>query len=341
MADLLSSLRARAELTFEGYHGRRLRTQFAAARRTVSQPRNVLLFLLFVVALAGALVLGRSLGRGDDGRPASLGSSEVGGGRLALSGWSGWLPAKTPAAATDLLPGAAVTKPLLLDGVTVLAGDVPDGDVPRLLGAITSRRPQGTELAAGRLHVRLYTGELAGHAPLTATMLLVPTQDGVSAAICIANPRVSTTATNDCELLTTTTRLRRSAPAPASPDAAGISALSTAISRLDGVRRRDVAALAANATSGRQRQAATRMQAAYARAAEAVRAIRFTALAAGSAGALLDNLTAAARGYRALGAAAEAHSPTGFRLASGRVGAADRAVARSLAELRLVGYGRG
>ena len=343
MADPLGSLRARAELRADSRFERRRRAKLrnAELRRSLLRPRYFVFAVVVVAAAVAALQLGRSLGADSTTRPANLGAAQVEGGRLALSGWSGWLPADTPSSLKDLLPGAKAARPLLLDGVTVFVGDVRDGDVPRLLSALRSTDANGTELSAGDLHVRSYFGRLVGHAPLTATLILVPTRAGVSAAICVGDSRRSTTAASDCEsLLPTTVSLRHSDPTPASPDAASAAALTTAVRRLDEVRRADVRALATNRTSGRQAQAARRLNVAYARAARAIGGVSFTTLAATSAAALVKRLTSAADGYRALAAAAGEHSPTAFEQARARVVAADAALARSLVQLMSLGYGR-
>ena len=294
--------------------------------------------LLTVVA---AVAVGRSLGRDDTPRPASLGVPLVDGGRLALAGWSGWVSAKTPAPVRGLLTDEAAATPLLIDGSTVVLGNVRDGEVPRLLDAVRSTDPNGTEMAAGNLRVRVVNGDLAGHAPLTAMLMLVPTQTGTSAAICVGDPRASVTATDDCRsLLPSTVALRTSTPVAASPRVADAASVSTAVRRLDRVRRSAVPALASEPTSGRQARAARRLSSAYADAAQTVRGVTFTTLAATSGAALGAGLSAGARGYAVLAAAASENSTAAFGEARGRVTAADAAISRALAQLNALGYAR-
>ena len=343
MADLLGAIRERAELRADALRDRRRRAapRNARIRRALLQPRHLVLAVVVLLASVAALFIGQSLGRDSTTRPPGLGAAEVDGGRLALAGWSGWLPAKTPRWIDRLVPGAVATKPLLLDGITVVIGDVRDGGVPRLLALVRSADRNGSELAAGDLHVRMYSGGLVGHTPLAATLILVPTQAGASAAICVADRRKSTEASGQClSQLPTWLTLRSSEPTSASPDATSAAPLAVVLRRLDRVRGANVPALAAEATSGRQAQAAQRLSVAYASAARAVGAASFTTLAATSAASLVAGLSAGAHGYQALATAAKGHSPSGFGKARGQVVAAEAAIARSLRQLSALGYRR-
>ena len=344
VADLLGNIRARAELRADLRHERRVRARGrnAELRRTLVRPRSLAIAVIVAVAAVAALMIGRSLGADPTTRPAGLGVPQVDGGRLALAGWSGWLTADTPNAVRDLLPGAVAAKPLLLDGVTVLVGDVEEGDVPRLLSAVRSSDRGGSELSAGALRApdllrparRPFAADGDGPAGTDREGRLGGDLPGRSAPQrdCRRGLPLAAPVDDDAsQLVGPWRRARRSRPPMRwrSP-----SHVSTASAERTCRRWRRLPRAAARhwPLAGSAPPTPTRL-APWAR-------ISFTTLAQASGAALVDRLAAGRDAYRALAAAAASTRRRGFAAARERAITTDAAIARSLAQLGRLGYRR-
>jgi hypothetical protein len=220
-----------------------------------------------------------------------------------------------------------------------MVGDLPPAGVSRLLRSLTLDTASGQHLAAGPLQARLYTGTLAGADGRAVSVVLVPSEAGASAAICIDDGRNVPGAVRACRTaLTSTVELRGSASAPAAPAAPDAAALHESLARLNAARGRDAARLAAAATNARQANAAELLSADYARAQRELSAISFTVLAREPGERLIGRLVAGATGYQALARAADARSAARFRAASSQIRHADAGVKAALADLAALGY---
>ncbi|HVW19553.1 MAG TPA: hypothetical protein VHB30_15025 [Solirubrobacteraceae bacterium] len=270
-----------------------------------------------------------------------MGAQRVAAGHLVLAGFGGWLGTVAPPWLGRLMPGTVAVEPVISPGVNLLVGDVAADAVPRLLADVLTDGSDraGRAMARGALQARLYSGAVAGHAPLRAVLALVPSTAGVSAALCLADPRLSATASDDCvTALTTALRLHRADPRPAVPARAEVARLRDLLRTLDARRRLGLDELGAAPTSGRQANAAQHLASAYAAAGRAAATLQPPPLAVGPAQRLADALALGAAAYERLGAAADEHSPAAFRRARSRALAADRAVQGALAALAAVGY---
>lgn len=284
-----------------------------------------------------AMIIGRTLAT-DDGDGSSA-SDQVVGGRIALSESIVWEKVKMPAAVEPMLPGAVAVKPVGVSGVTLIAGDVASNGIPGLLSGLRLTGVESQQLAAGDVSVNAYTASLTDQPAVTGTALLIPTDAGVSAAICLANLAQNGLARGDCmALLTTNVALREAVPVADRPDGEQVQTLSSAMDRFGTRRLRDSAVLNEAATSGRQANAALALSADYKDAATVASAITYTALANASGQALTDALTQGATAYRAMARAADRDSASAFRAARADVIAADARIDAALDQLGTLGY---
>lgn len=295
------------------------------------------------IAIAGgvAFAAGRWFGREDAEPLPSTTAVTVSTDGMVLSLPPDWRRVRTPKQLTTLVPDATAWQPLGLPGITLLGGELASHDVPRLLAEM--RRldpPSGEPMIRGTTEARRYTGQLAGTADISMTLLLVPTATGLSGVACVAGATASRSSTRTCGQVLRLARPSRPSPAPANPDSAQIAALSSAMQDLNAARLRGATALGRAPTSGRQARAARGLSASYAAAARAAGRISYTPLAMFSGRSLTRALQAGDRAYRALGRAASDHSPTRFSASRSAALAADRAVENALRELALLGYRR-
>jgi hypothetical protein len=188
-------------------------------------------------------------------------------------------------------------------------------------------------------HVGPYAGLVYRALPVTRVpslldLVLVPVAGGAAAIACLT-PRVLPAGAQpaSCDDVAATLRLRGVRALPLGSTGPYTSALSGALSRLDGERAALRAQLAASARRAEQARAAHGLAAAYAGAAARIARLRPSPFARPSQVALLGALREAARTYDALSAAGRAGESGAYAAATARVDRAERKVDASIRRL--------
>jgi serine/threonine-protein kinase len=292
--------------------------------------RSIAIGALVVVALAVAgYALGRVTRGGGDAR---LGTAAAGPMSLTFpdADWRG--PAAAPIVPGLTLDGAVAITSRKDDrpGTLVFgiardaqgAGLLPPGLQRQLAGAATPR-PARVGPYAGLVYRALPVTRVASRLDL----VLVPVAGGAAAIACLT-PRVLPAGAQpaSCDDVAATLRLRGVRALPLGSTAPYTSALSGALSRLDGERAALRAQLAASARRAEQARAAHGLAAAYAGAAARVARLTASPFARPSHVALVGALREAVRAYDALSAAAGAGNSGAYAAATARVDRAERKV---------------
>ncbi|HWI21399.1 MAG TPA: hypothetical protein VNT22_02165 [Baekduia sp.] len=318
---------------------RHKQTAHAFRRPGSLRPLQIAIGLVVLAGALASLLLGRSLAEKDQTAATGAGVvTRATAGNLALSSWAGWNGGELPASVRALVPSGKILEPATATGVTILAGDLGIGGVPRILQAIERIESSGV-VTSDDFQARTYDVKLKDLPGATATVMLIPSVGAISGVICTADPSISVSATDDCaNVLTSSLQLQRSKPTVVVPAAEQVEKLRTAVTRLNDARRDGLTVLTSARTSGAQARAARRLAADYDTATRGVAGVLLTALGRDSGQALTNALAAGAAGYRAFATAATRRSATGLAAARERITSADTAARAALTELGELGY---
>jgi len=298
-----------------------------AARRPArrGRRRRVGVFVPAALAVAVAAVVGvlaGSAGTAPDPPPALT----LAGGGMSVEAPRGWVRGKAGDVSPELGAPVLAARPA---GVSSTVALVVTRTVAPLLARVADAVPEPVRL--GESDAWRYRDVAIDDAGV-ADVYVLADGAGTIVAACLGSSEAPAAARARCSSALTTLRLDDGPATALGGDPEARRALAQVVDQLDRARERERRALAAARTGRRQAAAATRLAAAYARAADGARSAG-TVGVPGRLPRLVDRLERTGRAYAELAVAARAARRPAYALARKRVDAHERALQRGLAAL--------
>lgn len=298
---------------------------------------------LAAVVLAALLIGGFALGRATHGSSEQKRSVAQLGPLVFTFPSDDWRTARPPR-----IPGLRLENALALRSTdadrpgTILAGIAPDAEGPGLLppslrAQLTGSAPAHA-VSVGRLQGIEYASLPAARIDRRVSLLLVPTTRGAAVVACLT-PRVLEEGTTpaDCSGVAATLQLRGLRALPLGQTSDYATALSAALSLLDGERLAGRRQLAGATRPSEQARAARGLRSAFASAAARIGDLAPSPVARPAHLSLVAVLRGTATAYGALASAADAQDNAAYDAASKRVDAAERRLDAAITRLENLG----
>jgi len=301
---------------------------------------------LIVIALVLAAVFGYIAG--SHRVSPSAGQSAVGPAHVATAAGMlleypvGWQPSPAPKSIPGLTLKEAIT--LSPHGETssgLLGGIVPAGEAAPLPARFLERlgaTPHAEVVSLVSAQAYRYSDiSLSGYSGVF-DLYAIPSGAGTRVLACFA-PQHQTAAGQACERIVANVTLTGTAALTLTPSATYAAALAPAVATLDHARLAARRQLGASASAASVVAPARSLAAGYEHAAATISKLEAPAPAAAAQVGLSQSLSAAAKAYEELAAAAETEGVSDYDAARQRVSSAEGKVDRALEGLVLVGYG--
>jgi hypothetical protein len=305
-------------------HARGARAAVARRRRRPGRRRTRIAIPAAVMLVAAAI--GTVAGSATTA-PAPPAAVTLAGAGLSVEAPRGWLRAGPGEGSPAIGAPALVAHPPGQPSATALV--VTRAAAAPLLARLAHAVPEPVRLGAS--DAWRYR-DVAIDAKSVADAYVLEDADGPIVAACLGPAGMPASVREGCAAALTTLRLRVGPAAALGGDIAARRELARVMADLDRARARERRALAAATTGRRQAAAASRLSAAYARAAEGARTTG-TVGAPGELARLADRLKETGRAYAALAAEARRERRTAYAQARTRVVGDERALQASLAAL--------
>jgi hypothetical protein len=270
------------------------------------------------LVVAGGFLIGKA-SSGDDESPPARGVA-VTAGALGVRAPAGWKQADQPEQieglslrrAASILPGGTAGGGSVTVGVSNATGS------SLLPSSLRRKAPDPEAVELGELQALRYPNFEAGNEG-ELRVYVAPVTGAVATVACALPDDAVQSFVADCDRIAASLQLSKGEPIPLGPDRGYERQLDKAIRKLNGSTKGKAATLRNADTAAAQAQAARSLQAAYRKAAGALRNATDNPQVSGANDAIVAALTGLANSYGRLATAARAENEAAYRTARDRI----------------------
>jgi len=193
---------------------------------------------------------------------------------------------------------------------------------------------KAVKLARGNIEAYQYENLSVKGVPGKLTVFTAPTSAGVATVACNA-------ATEDCEAIANTLKLRDGEALPVGPSKAFGDAVSKALADASSAAKDGVAQLKSAKTNKSQAPIARKVSLAYDRAAQSLEGLEVSPADAALKATFVDDLRASQRAWKQLSTAASKHDQSGYDKAKDAIAAAQTNLQNAVKSMQTAGYSLG